>query len=129
MAAALLDGDVDLDTFRQERLADPRLLALAAITEASVDPDSDYPQHCPARLTVQAAGRTYFKHVPYHPGSPEAALTRADVLDKFERNTRWRFGAEARAVAEAMGAVPESAGLAAFLAPLERKAGATRRVS
>jgi 2-methylcitrate dehydratase PrpD len=129
VAAALLDGDVDLDTFRQDRLSDPRILALAAKTEASVDPDSDYPQHCPARLTVQAGGRIYFKHVPYHPGSPEAALSRSDVLDKFERNTRWRFGADARAVAEAMGSVAESAGIAAFLEPLGRTAGGSRRAS
>src|SRR5262249_33446939 len=89
VAAALLDGDVGLETFRAERLSDPSILRLAALTEASVDPASDYPQHCPARLTVVAAGKTYFKHVPYHPGSPEAALTMADVLDKFARNTGW----------------------------------------
>ncbi len=130
VAAALLDGDVGLETFRLDRLSDPAILKLAAATEASVDPDSDYPQHCPARLTVEAAGKTYYKHVPYHPGSPEAALSRSDVLDKFERNTRWYFGDDARKVAEAMGAVPESAGLAELLALASRETpGSARKAS
>ncbi len=116
VAAALVDGDVGLETFLPERLGDQAILKVAALTEASVDPDSDYPAHCPARLTVEAAGKSYFKHVPYHPGSPEAALTRSDVLDKFERNTRWLLGADARKVAEGMGEVPEEASVSQLLA-------------
>ena len=115
VAAALIDGDVGLETFSVERLSDPEILKLAAVTEASVDPDSDYPQHCPARLTVVAKGKTYYKHVPFHPGAPEAALSRSDVLDKFERNTRWLFGKDARSVAEAMGKLPESAKVAELI--------------
>jgi 2-methylcitrate dehydratase PrpD len=116
VAAALVDGDVGLETFMADRLADPKILRLAQLVEATVDPLSDYPQHCPARLTVEAAGRTYFKHVPFHPGSPEAALTRDDVLDKFERNTRWYFGEDARETGVAMGATPESEPVAALIA-------------
>jgi 2-methylcitrate dehydratase PrpD len=119
VAAALVDGDVGLETFLPQRLDDPHILALAQRIEASVDPESDYPAHCPARMTVEAAGRTYFKHVPYHPGSPEAALSRADVLAKFERNTRWYFGDRAVAVAEQMGAVPESASILEMLRPID----------
>ncbi|GFZ92492.1 MULTISPECIES: MmgE/PrpD family protein [Sphingobium] len=118
VAAALVDGDVGLETFLSERLDDDRILTLAQKIEASVDPESDYPAHCPARLTVQAAGRRYFKHVPYHPGSPEAALSRADVLAKFERNTRWHFGDGAVSVAEAMGETPEAESLSDMLRPI-----------
>ncbi|MGF7171863.1 2-methylcitrate dehydratase PrpD [Sphingobium xanthum] len=116
VAAAFVDGDVGLETFLPARLSDPAILKLAAVTEAAEDPLSDYPAHCPARLTVKARGKTYFSHVPYHPGSPEAALTRDDVLDKFERNTRWLLGADARATGERMGAMPETAKLADLLA-------------
>src|SRR5690606_9256650 len=116
VAAALADGDVGLETFLPERLADPAILRLAALTEASLDPDSDYPAHCPARLTVEAGGKTYFKHVPYHPGSPEAALSRSDVLDKFERNTRWLFGSDARDLAGRLGTLPESTSVSEMLA-------------
>ncbi|AOH82877.1 hypothetical protein AWL63_01665 [Sphingomonas panacis] len=116
VAAALVDGDVGLETFLPERLNDPKILRLAQRVEAAVDPLSDYPQHCPARLTVEAAGRSYFKHVPYHPGSPEAALSRDDVLDKFERNTRWYFGEGAREAGAAMGAEAEDQPVAALVA-------------
>lgn len=115
VAAALVDGDVGLETFMPERLSDPRILRLAQLVEATVDPLSDYPQHCPARLTVEAKGQSYFSHVPFHPGSPEAALSRDDVLDKFERNTRWYFGDDARAIGQAMGATPEGDPVAALV--------------
>lgn len=120
VAAALVDGDVGLDTFLPERLGDSRILTLAQKIEAELDPLSDYPNHCPARLTVKAGGKTYFRHIPYHPGCPEAALTRDDVLAKFERNTRWYFGDQAISVAEAMGAVPESASILELLRNIER---------
>jgi 2-methylcitrate dehydratase PrpD len=128
VAAALVDGDVGLETFLPERLEDSRIVALAQKIEASVDPESDYPAHCPARLTVEAAGRTYFKHVPYHPGSPEAALSRADVLAKFQRNTRWYFGDEAVSVAEAMGEASETGSILDMLRH-SRRAGALRQAS
>jgi 2-methylcitrate dehydratase PrpD len=52
MAAALVDGGVGLESFLPERLDDQRILALADKIEAEVDPESDYPAHCPARLTA-----------------------------------------------------------------------------
>ncbi|MEJ0023305.1 MAG: MmgE/PrpD family protein [Alphaproteobacteria bacterium] len=128
VGAALVDGDVDLETFRVGRLADPAILKLAQVTEASVDPDSDYPQHCPARLTIQAKGKTYYKHVPFHPGSPEAALSREDVIAKFERNTRWYFGDEARAIAAEMGSESEKEPVARFVRRAARQ-GALRTAS
>lgn len=109
VATTLVHGDVDVDSFRIERLGDPVVRRICALVEATVDPQSDYPQHCPARLTVKAGGRDYHRHVPFHPGSPEAALSHDDVLDKFARNTGWLFGAEAREVGAALAATPESA--------------------
>jgi hypothetical protein len=79
------------------------------MVESSVDPDSDYPQHCPAILEVKANGKLYRQHVRFHPGSPEAALTRDDVLDKFNRNTSWLFGARAREVGDVLTQVEEKA--------------------
>jgi hypothetical protein len=84
--------------------------------------------HCPARLTVVAKGKTYYKHVPFHPGSPEAALSREDVIAKFERNTRWYFGDEARAIAEEMGAEAEKEPVARFVRRATRQ-GALRTAS
>lgn len=108
IASTLVYGDVGLESFRTDRLGDKDVLKLAALVEAFDDPTSDYPNHCPAILEVDAKGKTYRKHVPYHPGSPEAALTRDDVLDKFVRNTKWLYGDDAREVAREIGATPEA---------------------
>ncbi len=102
VATTLVHGDVDVETFRVERLSDPVVRKIAALVVSSEDPDSDYPQHCPAILEVTANGKLYRRHVRFHPGSPEAALSQDDVLDKFARNSGWLFGARAREVGAAL---------------------------
>ncbi len=115
VASVLVHGDVGLDSFRQDRLGEVEVLRLAALVEASVDPDSDYPRHCPAILEVTARGKTYRVHVPFHPGSPEAPLSEDDVLDKFARNTRWLFGDAARETGRALAASDRGATVGAML--------------
>ena len=107
VASALIYGDVGLETFRADRLGDRRLLKLAGLVQASIDPDSDYPAHCPAILEIEAGGKTYRSHVPFHPGCPEAPLSKDDVLDKFARNSGWLFGDTARDVGARIAATPE----------------------
>ena len=108
VASALVHGDVGLESFRQDRLGEAAVLRLASLVEAAVDPDSDYPKHCPAILTIRAAGKDYRCHVPFHPGSPEAPLSQSDVLDKFARNTGWLFGDTARETGAAIGVADEA---------------------
>lgn len=105
------------------------MLELAGRIEAAVDPDSDYPQHCPARLTVEAYGRTFARHVPFHPGSPEAALSEADVRAKFERNTRWYSGSGAEALFDTLMAFPEEAPVSEFLGTLHPADSRLRKAS
>ncbi|MEP9375163.1 MmgE/PrpD family protein [Aquabacter sp. CN5-332] len=109
VATTLVHGDVDVESFRVERLSDPVVRRLMALVESSEDPDSDYPQHCPAILEIKAKGKLYRRHVRFHPGSPEAALSKDDVLDKFARNTGWLFGDRAREVGAALTQTTESA--------------------
>jgi 2-methylcitrate dehydratase PrpD len=118
VATALLRGEVDLETFRPEALGDPEVAVLAEAVTSAEDPDSDYPAHCPAILEVTVAGRAYRKHVPFHPGCPEAPLSDEDVLDKFARNTRWLLGPHAREVGRELAATPGDAGIPTFLAPV-----------
>ena len=106
LAFALLYGDVDIETFRAERLGDADVLKLAALVECGEDPESDYPLHCPALLEIEAGGKTYKLRVRFHPGSPEAPLSQSDVLDKFVRNTKWLYGERARDVGVALTALP-----------------------
>ena len=42
------------------------------------------------------------RHIRFHPGSPEAALSERDVLDKFARNSAWYFGKGAREIGAAL---------------------------
>jgi len=122
VASALLYGDIGLESFSDERLSSPAIRALAARITTAEDPESDYPAHCPARMEVKVAGRTYTKHVPFHPGSPEAALSPADVLDKFARNTRWLFGNRAHDTAEALLEIPEAESVARIVTLLSEAA-------
>ena len=108
VASALVYGDVGLESFRADRLSDKKVLDLASRVRASVDPDSDYPAHCPAILEITANGKTYRSHVPYHPGCPEAPLSTDDVLDKFARNSGWLYGDAARDVGARIAATPEA---------------------
>jgi len=96
VATTLLYGDVDVESFRPQRLKDPEILRLAELVMSSEDPDSDYPQHCPAIIEVTSLGKVHRRHIRFHPGSPEAALSQSDVLDKFARNSGWLFGKGAR---------------------------------
>jgi 2-methylcitrate dehydratase PrpD len=98
VATTLLYGDVDVESFRPERLGDQEVLRLAKIVVSSEDPDSDYPLHCPAILEVTSLGKVHRRHVRFHPGSPEAALSQSDVLDKFARNSNWLYGNNARQI-------------------------------
>lgn len=118
VASALINGDVNLDTFRPSALIDPRIRALAAKVRWAEDADSDYPLHCPAILELEISGRAYRRHVPYHPGSPEAPLTEADVLDKFASNTTWLFGERAREIGATLTELPEAESLRRVVAVL-----------
>jgi 2-methylcitrate dehydratase PrpD len=115
VATTLIDGDVGLESFRPDRLGDPEIRRLAALVDASIDPNSDYPLHCPAILEIVANGTTYRRHVPYHPGSPEAPLSQDDVLDKFARNTTWIYGDGARDLGASLTRVSDTESLCAML--------------
>lgn len=128
VASALIDGEVSLETFRKERLGDDAVLKLAALVEAEEDPDSDYPQHCPAILEIKANGKQYRAHVLHHPGCPEAPLLRDDVLDKFARNSGWKFGNSARNIGEALLDIDHNEKLSAMIAHMKPAESAARGV-
>ena len=113
LAHALLHGDVNIETFRIDRLKDPNTRRLAALVECGEDPESDYPLHCPAYLEIEAQGKTYALRVPYNPGCPEAPLSQSDMLDKFARNTGWLLGDRARDVGASLAALAEGGSMTA----------------
>lgn len=124
IAFALLHGDVNTDSFRAERLGDPDVRHLASLVECGEDPESDYPLHCPALLEIETRRKTYKIRIPFHPGCPEAPLSESEVLDKFERNTGWLFGARARDIGASIAASPEEETIGALAKRLQRSATA-----
>ena len=87
-AAALLDGDVTLATFDENRLSDPKLLDL--IDKTSIVEDSelnkDYPKGIPNHVTITCTdGTKVDKRVDFPRGHAENPMTDDEVVTKFKR--------------------------------------------
>ena len=118
LATALLGGGglgVWLDDFSDDRVTDPRLLALAARVETFVDPASDelFPHAFPAVLRVHFDdGSVEEARVMANRGGPERPLSRQELRQKFALNAG--LALESRAVeavadaALAFGADPQA---------------------
>ena len=87
-AAALVDGDVTLDTFKEERLTDPVLLDLidkTTIVEVE-ELNKGYPKGIPNDITITCSdGTTVNKRVDFPRGHVENPMTDAEVEAKFRR--------------------------------------------
>jgi 2-methylcitrate dehydratase PrpD len=87
VAASLVDGRVGLDTYAPARLADPRVLELAARVTHAVDPDSRYPETFPGWVRVRLRdGRLLEARAPDGRGSVARPLPVEALVDKFRDN-------------------------------------------
>ena len=87
-AAALIDGDVTLETFDEHRLNDPRLLDLIDRTTIVEDPscNAGYPKGIPNDITITCAdGTAAQKRVDYPRGHAGNPMTDEEVVAKFRR--------------------------------------------
>ncbi|MCG3130905.1 MAG: 2-methylcitrate dehydratase 2 [Phycisphaerae bacterium] len=87
-AAALVDGDVTLATFDEERLTDPRLLNLIDRTTIVEDAELNkgYPKGIPNDITITCAdGTVAAKRVDFPRGHAENPMTDDEVVAKFRR--------------------------------------------
>jgi 2-methylcitrate dehydratase PrpD len=87
IAAGFVLGHAGLDAFTEERVRDPRLLALAAKVRYEIDPDNPYPDeftgHVRARLKDGSVAEERQAHLR---GGAHEPLSRADLEDKFRLN-------------------------------------------
>ena len=87
VAAALVDGRVGLDTYAPERIADERVLALAARVTHAVDPDSRFPDGFPGWVRVRLRdGRVLEAREPDGRGGARRPLEPQAVVEKFRDN-------------------------------------------
>ncbi len=88
VAVALLDGDVTLESFNDDRLVDPKVLSLMDKITITEDDDLNpgYPKGIPNRLIVTCAdGSTFEKRVDYPRGHALNVMTDDEVVAKFNR--------------------------------------------
>ncbi|MCP5154451.1 MAG: MmgE/PrpD family protein [Ectothiorhodospiraceae bacterium] len=129
-ATALVHGRVRLDAFTPERIADPVLRRLARKITVTVDDEAQaaFPGRRSARVEVlRTDGSRLSHHAPTRKGDPDAPLTDAELVDKFEELAFPVLG-EARARRllarlQTLETVSDMAALATGADPAARAAG------
>ena len=96
-AAALYDGDVNLETFGEARFTDPALVAFTAKVKVLHDAtlDARYPNGIPNRITLTLKdGRRLVKEVEFPRGHAHNPMTDAEVEAKFRRVVEPKYGGQ-----------------------------------
>jgi 2-methylcitrate dehydratase len=86
VSAALMDGNITLDTFTDARIQDPRLVALLQKVKVNRNAEmtAGYPDGIPNLLVIKTTdGREYRKEVRYPLGHNKNPMTDQDVEKKF----------------------------------------------
>jgi 2-methylcitrate dehydratase PrpD len=100
IAAGFVLGGAGLDAFTDERVADPRLLEVAAKVRYEIDPRNPYPDEYTGHVKVRLKdGKVVEERQPHIRGGRHEPLSRADVEEKFRGNCA--YGGWSAAQAEA----------------------------
>jgi len=94
-AAALVDGDVTLDTFDEKRFTDPALVAFTSKVKVHHDAalDPRYPNGIPNRITLTLSdGRTLSEEIEFPRGHAGNPMTDAEVEAKFRGTVEPKYG-------------------------------------
>ena len=87
VGTALLKGRLTLDDIDEPALADPKGVALAAITDYSADPDSQFPKYFDGEVVVELKdGRVIREREAMNRGSVDRPLTEQDIVTKYRDN-------------------------------------------
>ena len=96
IAVAWVAGDVGLGAFTDDRVRDPRLLALAGKVRYRVDPDDPYPKVLRGHMRVSLTdGRIVEERQPYLRGGTNEPLTSEELARKFRGNCTFGGWSEA----------------------------------
>jgi 2-methylcitrate dehydratase len=94
-AAALMDGDVTLATFDEERFTNPKLVEFTSKVKVHLDDalTARYPRGIPNRITLTLTdGRTLTREVEFPRGHAGNPMTDAEVETKFRTLVEPRYG-------------------------------------
>ncbi|HEY2715044.1 MAG TPA: MmgE/PrpD family protein [Solirubrobacterales bacterium] len=95
VAAMLVHGRVDLDSYSAPAIADPAVLDLARLVEYEVRDYPSYPASYPGGIEIELQnGEVLNRDLPHQPGSAENPLSADAVREKFRRNAALALGAE-----------------------------------
>jgi 2-methylcitrate dehydratase PrpD len=87
IAAGFVLGHAGLEAFTEERVRDPRLLAVAAKVRYEIDPDNPYPDEFTGHVQVRLSnGRVEEERQAHFRGGAHEPLSRADLEEKFRLN-------------------------------------------
>src|SRR5688500_8891600 len=119
IASGFVLGNAGLDAFTEERVRDPRLVALAGKVRYQVDPDNPYPNEYTGHVRARMKDGSVVEERQAHlRGGAHEPLSRADVEDKFRHNCTyggWSAAQADRFLAWAKGAFDAAAiSLSAF---------------
>ncbi len=124
VAVALQDGEVGLEQFSEERIADPTLLDLVSRVEVRADPElSDrYPASTPNRIEVTTrSGESAVREVEFPRGHSGNPMTDDEVEEKFRRLADGEMSPERQSeVLRRLWALETEADLAPLLALFQR---------
>jgi len=113
IASGFVLGNAGLDAFTEERVRDPRLVALAGKVRYQVDPDNPYPNEYTGHVRVRMKDGSVVEERQAHlRGGAHEPLSRADVEDKFRHNCTyggWSAAQADRFLAWAKGAFDAAA--------------------
>jgi len=127
VSRALLDGQIWLDQFTDQKLMDPEVAALQERVTMVLDADLDAlaPRQLPHRVTVTTRdGRELTELVLAPKGDPDNRMTQAEIEDKFRRLASDVLEAEAvEDVVDAVGRLEDVEDLADITAMLRRVRG------
>jgi 2-methylcitrate dehydratase PrpD len=89
IAAAFIRGSIGLDAFADDRIDDPRVLALAAKVRYKIDPNNPYPANYTGHIrALLRDGTIVEERQPYLRGGAREPLSRRDIEEKFMANAR-----------------------------------------
>jgi len=89
IAAAFTHGSIGLDAFADDRVNDPRVLALAAKVRYKIDPHNPYPSNYTGHIRATLRdGMMIEERQPHLRGGAREPLTRREIEEKFMGNAR-----------------------------------------